>query len=329
MDFDLDAHRPHIINILHAHHDALPLHAPIDTVTITPLGIGENNLMLHILLNKQVQLTIRIAYQPDTPVQNLSIEFRDLQQLPAGFGPRPFYLDTSRQELPYPFAILSFVPGTTPAHWSEEILRIHAAKLARLHQHETTFWTDREGRQYNVPFDLYQRFARNLVSWQTRYPQFFEETSINQLVPHLDSYFREYNPLFTSLTRFSLIHADLCASNILFHESDVHYIDWEYMGYGDSAIDIAQLAWDIDNPPWQIKLTGQALDTFLQTYLASHPDPTLAERHKVWSTYLKFFDHFGYRLKAQQAANAIQAFPSAYYQATIQRMVDSLVQQFL
>ncbi len=328
MDFDLDAYRPHILDILYTQRDALPWSGPLEAVEITTLGVGESNLMLHLALAGQPPLTMRLAYRENLAAAHLSQEYHLLQQLPEGLGPQPFVLDTSRQILPYPFAILSFVPGTPLVEYSEAILCVHATRLARMHQQEAATWTTWERQQSSDPFDFSQMFQKSVAHWRSLSPQFFEEEPLLRLVPRLADYFRKHNSLFTSLTRFPLIHGDLCACNILVHEGDVRYIDWEYARYGDGALDLAQLIWDIDNLPWQIKLTEQQFATFLQTYLKLRLDETLEERYAAWSVYIKFVDHITHRRTAERD-HAIRAFPREDYQTVVQHLLDSLAGQFL
>jgi aminoglycoside phosphotransferase (APT) family kinase protein len=331
MPFDLNAYRPRILKMLSRHAAALPWSGSLETVEMTLLGIGESNLMVHLALDGQQPLTMRLAYREERADHFLQQEFHLLQSLPEGLGPRAFALDLSRQLLPYPCAILSFVPGTPLVEYSEEILHRHAVKLARLHAQESATWTERTGgtsRQVSEPFDISRRFQQGVAYWRARSPQAFEDELVCRLVPRLDAYFCEQTHLFTALTRFPLVHGDLCASNVMVHEGDVCYIDWEYAGYGDAALDFAQLAWDIESPPWQLQLSEQQLARFFQPYLELHPDPTLAERHAVWCVYIKFFDHFGHRLTASQP-RAVQSFSSATYQAIYQRQLASLARQFL
>lgn len=113
MDFNIEAHYQQIVHILHAQREFLSLRDPLDTVTIAPLGVCEHNVVLHIVVNERQHLAMRVAYYPPNE-HGLPLEFALLQKLPAGFGPQPLYLDTSKQVLPYFFAFLSYVPGTTP-----------------------------------------------------------------------------------------------------------------------------------------------------------------------------------------------------------------------
>lgn len=328
MEFDLNAYRSRILDVFRAQRAVLPWNNVPDDVEITMLGIGESNLMLLIEAEGQQPLTVRMAYRHDGAELSLLREFALLRQLPEDLGPQPIFLDMSRQMLPYPFAILSFIPGVTPAEWSEELLRTHATNLARMHSHEASTYTSRDREQVTAPFDLYGIFQQALVHWRVRAPWIFEDQLVQRLLPRLDAYFREHNHLFVSLTRFSLIHGDLCASNILVHEDKVRYIDWEYARYGDGALDFAQLAWEIDNPPWQVRLTESQLTAFFQAYLEQRLDQTLIERYKVWCTYIQFFDHVTHRQTARYP-KALQAFTSEDYQAIYKRMLNSLARQFL
>ena len=331
MQFDLNAYRTRIRDVLNTHAAALPWHGSLEMVEITLLGIGEHNVMVHLALDSQQPLTLRLAYREAQAEAGLLQEFRLLQSLPEGLGPQAFVLDISKEILPYPCAILSFIPGTPLVEYDEEILRVHAVKLARLHAKESLTWTLRTAQgsqQMLAPFDLYQRFQQFTAYWQARSPLTFADELVCQLLPRLDAYFGQQNHLFTALTTFPLIHGDLCAANVIVHEGDVCYIDWEYARYGDAALDFAQLAWDMASPPWQIPLNEQQLARFFQPYLDLRPDPTLAERHAVWSVYIKWFDHFEHRITASQPTE-IQAFSAATYQTIYQRQLNSLARQFL
>lgn len=328
MDFDLNAYRPRILDVLRAQSAVLPWNEVPGDVEMRVLGIGESNLMLLIEAEGQQPLTVRMAYRNDGAELSLPREFALLRQLPEDLGPMPVFLDTSCQMLPYPFAILSFIPGVTPAEWSEELLRTHASNLARMHSQETNTYTSRDHEQVAAPFDLYGIFQRALVYWRARASWIFEDEVVQRLLPRLDDYFRERNHLFVALTRFSLIHGDLCASNILVHAGKLRYIDWEYARYGDGALDFAQLAWEIDNPPWQVRLAEPQLTTFFQAYLEQRPDQALIERYKVWCTYIQFFDHITHRQTAR-SPQALQAFTSEDYQAIYQRILDALARRFL
>jgi aminoglycoside phosphotransferase (APT) family kinase protein len=315
-----------LARLIHGQHAALGIGEPIGTLATALLGAGESNLSLRVDVNGQPRFTARLAYRPEADA-HLAHEFADLALLPPGIGPTPLHLDLSRQYVPYPCAILSFVPGDIHVDWPSEDLQTHAATLARLHQQQMPCWGATDDL-HNGPFDMHERFRASLTYWRTHHPELFEIAVVERLVPRLDAYFAAHNDLFTALPSFSPVHGDLCVPNILFDRGAVRYIDWEWMEYGDPAMDVAQLGWDIANPPWQLCLVGERLDAFLGAYLAHRPDPVLPERRKVWITYFKFFDHLHFRTRAAQQVTAPPA-TAPQYVAAVERIEQALVAQFL
>ncbi len=327
MGADARPYHDGLARLFRANRAALGITDPIDALTTTTLGVGESNLSLRVDVNGRQRFTARLAYRPDAEA-HLAREFGALTLLPAGVGPTPLYLDTSRREVSYPCAILSFVPGEPRADWSVEDLRAHAATLARLHHHQVPYWGS-IGEEQERPFDMHQRFHESLDYWKAAYPYLFEIDVVARLVLRLDAYIDAHNNLFTSLPAFSLVHGDPCVPNILFDQGEVHYIDWEWMVWGDPALDVAQVGWDIANPPWQIALTRDRLDAYLQAYQAHRSDPTVRERREVWMAHLKFFDHLHYRIKSHQGQMEASDVSREQYGAAVGRISDSLVAQFL
>jgi aminoglycoside phosphotransferase (APT) family kinase protein len=317
--------QPELARLIHARRATLGIGEPITAVTTALLGAGESNLSLRVDVNGQPRFTARLAYRPEADA-HLAREFRDLALLPAGVGPAPLYLDLSRQHVPYPCAILSFVPGDIRTDWTVADLQAHAATLARLHRPLVSRW-GASGDLHGGPFDMHGRFGASLAYWRTHHPELFQIAVVERLVARLDAYFAANNDLFTALPSFSLVHGDLCVSNILFDRGTVHYIDWEWMEYGDPAMDLTQLGWDIANPPWQLCLVGDRLDTFLHAYLARRPDPTLPERREVWMTYFKFFDHLHFRTRVAQQAKPTSAM-GPQHAAAVERIEHALLAQF-
>jgi aminoglycoside phosphotransferase (APT) family kinase protein len=312
-----------LARLLHAHSAALGIIGPITAVTTSLLGRGESHLSLRVDVNEQQCFTARLAYRPDWDAQ-LAREFEYLTLLPSGIGPAPLYLDLSKRYVPYPCAILSFVRGASRSDWSSNDLQVHAATLARLHQAQAPHWGG-IGDLRQRPFDMRQHFHAALAYWRTHHPDLFSLDVVARLVPRLDDYVTAHNDLFTALHSFSLVHGDMCVPNILFDNSAVRYIDWEWTEYGDPAVDITQLGWDIANPPWQLCLVQDRLDTFLAAYQAHRPDPTLRPRREVWMAYYKFFDHLHFRTRAAQQQDRSRQ----QYVAAVERIERALVAQFL
>lgn len=326
---DFQAYQAVLEQLIRSQRTALGLQEAVDTVTTTPLGAGESNISLRITVNGQYDFTLRVAYRADTE-DNLAREFALLQQLTPGFGPTPLYLDTSKQLLPYAFALLSFISGEIVTSWTAYHVQLHATRLARLHQPRVPYWNrSREAPRYE-PFNMYQEFQAGLAYWRSRYPAIMEVEEVARLIPRLAAYFQQHNDLFTSLPSFSLIHADPCLSNILFTHDDVRYIDWEWTRYGDPAYDIAQLVWDIDNLPWQFTLSEELFALLLHTYLQLRPDPTLRERRNVWMSFIQFFDHLHYRSRVQELMTTFShTLSQDEYRAVVARITNALSARFL
>ncbi|GHO94467.1 hypothetical protein KSF_045150 [Reticulibacter mediterranei] len=326
---NFQAYQATLEQIICSQRAALGLQEAVETVTTTLLGAGESNISLRITVNGRHDFTLRIAYRSDIE-DNLAREFALLQQLAPGFGPTPLYLDTSKQSIPYAFALLSFIPGEIVSSWTAHHIQQHATKLARLHLSQVPYWNrSREALRYE-PFDMYQEFQAGLAYWRSHYPAIMEVEAVARLISPLAAYFQQHNDLFISLPSFSLIHADPCLPNILFTCDDVWYIDWEWTRYGDPAYDIAQLVWDIDNPPWQFALSAEQFALLLDTYLQQRPDPTLRERREVWMSYIQFFDHLHYRSRVQDLmTSSSHTLSQDEYRAVVARITDALSMRFL
>ncbi len=228
-----------LVHLVRANRVALGITDPIAMLTTTTLGAGESNLSVCVEVNERQSFTARLAYRAEGEA-HLAREFAHLALLPSGVGPTPLHLDLSRRHVPYPCAILSFLPGAPRTEWSVDDLRAHAATLARLHRAQVPYWGG-IGDEQRGPFDMRRRFQDSLAYWRTHHPALFEIDVVAQLVPRLDAYTAAHNSLFTSLSSFSLVHGDPCVPNIIFDDEEVRYIDWEWMGYGDPALDVAQL----------------------------------------------------------------------------------------
>jgi hypothetical protein len=128
-----------LARLIRANSAVLGIVHPITRITMTALGMGESTLSVRVDVNRRQRFTGRLAHRAtaDAPFAQ---EFDRLTLLPAGVGPMPLYLDLSRQYVPYPCAILSFVPSAPRPLWSVEGLRQHGATLARLHRHEVPHW---------------------------------------------------------------------------------------------------------------------------------------------------------------------------------------------
>ena len=67
------------------------------------------------------------------------------------------------------------------------------------------------------------------------------------------------------------------------------------------------VGWDIATEPGIMKLAGQRLDMFLDTYLGHEVDSTLWQRRDVWMVYAMFFDYLYYRVRSSTDSAGTQS----------------------
>ncbi|GAC1403448.1 MAG: hypothetical protein NVSMB52_17440 [Chloroflexota bacterium] len=324
---DVPAYATGLADLISANREALNLHKPVRHITVNTLGSGESNLNLLLTINRRRAYTVRIARRPETE-PNLAREFSLLSLLPANVGPHPFILDTTKKHIPHHFSILSFIRGEPVAHWTLPHFEAHAAGLARLHTKQISGWGDLSNLQYR-PFRIQERFHDALMSWRAKHSWLFKLKPVISLIPRLDQYFLRHEYLFADLTSFSLVHGDSCVPNILFHNGEVRYIDWEWVSFSDPALDVCQMGWDIPNPPWNLAPSQSEIEAYLRAYSVHRFDATLRERRLVWMTFVKFTDHLHYRTRAEAPLLDIYDLPREHYSASAERIFLSLAEQFL
>jgi aminoglycoside phosphotransferase (APT) family kinase protein len=249
------------------------------------LGEGEKHVNILVVANGR-RLVFRLSPR-EIPGTTPAQEFERLPLLPKGLGPTPLYFDDSRQILPYPVAVLSYVPGKFVATWSERQFRMHAMKLARLHARRHTY--GESGVGIERPFFDLRNLYRDVMEEHQKFLDANPELAA--LGRDVGAYVNDHAVLFTALDCFSLIHGDLYINNILFTDDDVNYIDWEWMRVGDNAEDLARFyGLGFGFQPWYTPITPQALDVFLDTYREELDDPTLSKRVEVLNLYFHFAD---------------------------------------
>jgi aminoglycoside phosphotransferase (APT) family kinase protein len=278
----------------------------IDHLDVSLLGQGEANLNVRVIVNQTQPFNLRIGLRNEASERTLQSEFDVLQLVPPGIGPHAFVVDVSRAYLPQPYSILQYLPGELKTAWSDMDLETHAHALAQLHHHKF----DQHGsvdRLTDAEFDFLHRFEVALRYWQTYHSDLFYLPSVQRLLPAIRHFVTDHNKLFTELRAFTIVHGDLHPLNILFHGNHLCYVDWEGASIGDPAQDIAMIGWDIATA-WQMELTGQRLDMFLDTYLSHEADPTLRLRRDLWMVYTMFFDHLYHRTQISTDSTGKQAY---------------------
>lgn len=224
-------------------------------------------------------------------------EFAALRLAPAGLGPAPIHLqehDTRAADgtLTPAYMVTEWVPGQVRdlRGWGASALGAHARCLARLH--ERTWPTPGEVRtaETNPPATLRasQELRDGLDWWERHRPGVLDGSDLVRLVPRVERAVATTDADFDALTRYSLVHGDPCAPNILLTSRGPRYIDWEWARIGDPARDLAFIGGRVWAAPFYLPLTGAQVDGFLRAYLDAggagrEPDPdALARRRDAW-----------------------------------------------
>ena len=187
-------------------------------------------------------------------------------------------------------------------------LKAHAEKLAELHSDVKTYFII-GGKKFKR-FDLLKQLDQELKGFD----EVLDEPHVRDYIKSVRKYLTENNSLFLELKRFSKCHLDPCVNNILISNHQINYIDWEWSRYWDPARDVAMLFYeDFSVMPWMIKLNGERLNFYLNSYLDKRKDKTLIQRIKVWKRYLLLIDYLYFIWKLKHFGQEPNALPKKHY----------------
>jgi aminoglycoside phosphotransferase (APT) family kinase protein len=292
----------------------------VEQVESALLGQGEANRNILVTVNQAYRFNLRIGLRNEESLRTLQSEFAMLRAIPAEIGPRAFAADLSRANFSHPYIVLEYIDGAVKANWDTDDFQAHARTLARLHQRKF----DRHGainQLTDAPYDFLHRFDVALHYWQNNFSYLLDIPVVRRLIPPIRHFVAAHNTLFTNLRRFTVMHGDAHPLNILFQNDRVRYIDWEWAEIGDPACDLAMLGWDVATA-WQIELTGERRDRFLDAYLVLEPDHALRQRRDVWMVFKMCFDQMYHRTQLANDPTGKQAY-------TVQQIEAYLTHRFL
>lgn len=306
----LSYYKPRIIRALRKHPK---LRMPNPKITL--LGVGENNINL-LVQSRAEKVVFRIGQRKELE-PNVSREYRFLSKIPAGYGPAPIFLDTSRKIIPSTYSVTSYVEGEQVKAWKREHFKIHAKKLAGLHK-----------KRYPVKkrFDLRKEVIKDMDC----YKEYRQEPTIRKVYPLVLKEIEQHNHLFLGLKHHSMIHGDISPSNILFKDQECKYIDWEWATFGDPATDFARFFFpDFGLYPWFIKLDEKGQCFLLREYSKYRKDNTMNQRVKIMHNYYKFSDFFYLVWKLDHFKTEKTVMPRSFYERAFRTYKKSLENTYL
>lgn len=277
--------------------------------TVSYLGAGEGNAN-YLLKVGESKYVFRVSFRDEIGAA-LRNEFEILRDLRSGFGPEPIFLDDSRERFQLPFCILKYVEGKHVERWSKKHLRLHARKLGSLHEDtEKYFELDRRTRKLRS-LSMSDQLEAEISDYSPL------SACTGRLITFVRALLAQNSDLFAALECFSFCHGDPSNANILFTGNDIIYLDWEWAKYFDPASDLATLFHkEVALSPWRLRLRGERLRYFLDTYLEVRSDPTLKERVDVWGVYFMCVEILYCEWKVRNFSTQENIFPKTFYRNT-------------
>ncbi|PLW80732.1 hypothetical protein C0585_01140 [Candidatus Woesearchaeota archaeon] len=281
----------------------------IKTISISKLGVGENNYNFLAIINNKLRLVFRIPYQKNSE-KNIKFEHEELKKIPKGLGPKPIFFDDSKKIIPKLYSVQSFVEGKHLKRLNKKRLTQIAKKLALLHKDKKDYCKI-YGEKRNF-LDIHEYLIREINNYSKHKSLFNKE--INIILENENEYFKSKKEIFLKMKNFPRVHVDPCLTNLLFTKDDVNFIDWEWATYRDNAEDLAVLIdTKFSQPPWKIRLNGKRLDFFISEYQKYNSDENLKERVLIWVKLNRVRDLLFFKWKLSNYDKEINSLPREIY----------------
>jgi thiamine kinase-like enzyme len=258
----------------------------------------------------------------------LADEFAALALVPVDVGPQPVALDPAPDNpLGHPWLAATWVPGNSkpPAAWTEADLQVWAQVLARLH--DPVYQRRGPVRQPTIEgLSLVSEFEQILAWWRDNQPAVATTPAAAALGERVLNWLGDYEADFRRLDRFSFIHADLVAGNVVFDGPRCWLVDWEWAEIGDVARDLALLGgWGAAGPSY-VPLNDAQINLLLETYAnavlvksGSRPDlESLRRRRDAWEMCNRYPTCLHYQLQARRSD------PTGVYAEAAAQLWDSI-----
>lgn len=264
----------------------LNLKAKIKGARLRRLGMGESNLNYLAILNGK-KFIVRINMDKNAPNKSRD-EFNALKAIEnLEIAPRAFLLDDSGSAVDVPFIVLEYLPGVQLDKHQKildsKTVRSLAGTVARLHSlPATTLKLKMETPTYR---SLLNRIAKNIRYIKNKRARYFDpKDEFSRLI---DGSFKKVEKALESpkpQNERCIVHGDVCEQNILVNKAGPILIDWESVGFGDPAVEIARMFEAFG----RIKFSEGQERMFLDAYLKLRPDRTLMDRIRIFTPLIRY-----------------------------------------
>ncbi len=264
----------------------LNLKAKIKGAKLRRLGMGESNLNYLAILNGK-RFVVRINMDKNTPNKSRD-EFNALKAIEnLKIAPRAFLLDDSKEAVDVPFIVLEYMPGVQLDKHQKildsKTVRNLARTVARLHSLPTT---DLKLKMDTPTYgSLLKRIGKNIEYIKNKRAGYFGPK--DEFRGLIDFSFKKVEKALEShkpRNECCIVHGDVCEQNILVNNYVPILIDWESVGFGDPAVEIARMFEAFG----RIKFSEEQKRMFLNAYLKLRPDRTLRDRIRIFTPLIKY-----------------------------------------
>jgi aminoglycoside phosphotransferase (APT) family kinase protein len=211
----------------------------------------------------------------------------------ADIAPDPIAIDTSKTILPYPMVIYRWAEGAplqAPIGTAQlrEFLdsyhQLHSVKPASHPTFQLTAWF--HWFDFKAYLDEIQELADLYTPWLAK-----QKPDGNALADRLRGCIAACASLLAKTDispkqeqiPLRLMRVDPNSANaILAPDGHIRWVDWEYSGWGDPALDLAELRWHAALQP----LGNAALQWLRANYRLSFEDPGFYDRLHIWDHIL-------------------------------------------
>lgn len=245
-------------------------------------GSGEEKYVFRVNTGSQMNLSNQISY-----------EYRALELLKAsGVTPIPYYVDDSREQIPYGCLAMEYLPGE-PLDYQTD-LEQSARVFARIHslpltKEQTDFLIRVEG-PFSVICDEVERLIKPYLECPSGNP---EVKRLLEKLFQVSHDRRREEQYFIREPWRAVINTEVNSHNFIVNRdrNTCHLIDWEKPIYGEPAQDLSMFLIPTTTL-WKrnVILTREQEDQFINRYLAQLPpcpeSKTLRERVESF----KFFN---------------------------------------
>ena len=256
-------------------------------------------------------VVVRIPYRPPAASPRpIEAEFAALGLVPAQIGTHGLAVGVNEDNpLGCRFVMTTYAPGAPKpvADWTMDDVAAVVDQLVKLHDHSQSqhgLVTDPQPG----PLNIVEEFEAGWAWWQGHHRPITQLPQVQEILPLARDFIATRAPDFAAIHQFSLVHADLVATNIVFHHGKAHFIDWEWAEYGDPARDLALLGGTVHGGPWYVPLTTTQIESMLTRYITGvesasglHlPYQNLLNRRDTWEVFERFQAGLHYLLKAEE-----------------------------